>query len=112
MTEEEGRAAETEVSAQTERSEGVPRPVRRPRRPARFRQQRRRRVCSFCAEKIDHIDYKNVDLLSRSLTDRGRLRGRRRTGTCAKHQRRLAVAVKRARHLALLPFGAEHVRSG
>jgi small subunit ribosomal protein S18 len=76
--------------------------------PRGFR--RRRKVCAFCLEKAKTIDYKDVSTLRRYLTDRGKIRGRRKTGTCAKHQRRLAVAVKRARHLALLPFTAEHIR--
>jgi small subunit ribosomal protein S18 len=68
---------------------------------------RRRKVCQFCGEKVDHIDYKDVDLLRRYVSDRGKIRPRRQTGVCAKHQRRLAVAIKRARHIALLPFVAE-----
>lgn len=71
---------------------------------------RRRKVCAFCLEKSKTIDYKDVATLRRYLTDRGKIRSRRKTGTCAKHQRRLAVAIKRARHLALLPFTAEHIR--
>lgn len=67
----------------------------------------RRKVCFFCTENRDHIDYKDVDLLQRFVSDRGKIRPRRQTGTCAKHQRRLAAAVKRARHIALLPFVAE-----
>jgi len=59
---------------------------------------------------VKHIDYKDVETLRRYLTDRGKIKPRRQTGTCAKHQRKLAVAIKRARHLALLPFAAEHVR--
>lgn len=70
----------------------------------------RRKVCAFCLEKTKVIDYKDVATLRRFLTDRGKIRSRRKTGTCAKHQRRLAIAVKRARHLALLPFTAEHIR--
>jgi small subunit ribosomal protein S18 len=70
----------------------------------------RRKVCVFCTDKIDVIDYKRPEILRRFLTDRGKIRPRRRTGTCAKHQRRLAVAIKRARHLALLPYVAEHLR--
>lgn len=65
---------------------------------------RKRRICAFCVEKVDKIDYKQYDVLRRYLTEHGRIRPRRQTGTCAKHQRSLAVAVKRARHLALLPF--------
>jgi small subunit ribosomal protein S18 len=74
------------------------------------RPSRRRKVCAFCLEKTQTIDYKDVSMLRRHLTDRGKIRSRRKTGTCAKHQRRLATAVKRARHLALLPFTAEHIR--
>jgi small subunit ribosomal protein S18 len=70
----------------------------------------RRKVCAFCLEKTKVIDYKDVGTLRRFLTDRGKIRSRRKTGTCAKHQRRLAIAVKRARHVALLPFTAEHIR--
>jgi small subunit ribosomal protein S18 len=70
----------------------------------------RRKVCAFCTDKVNVIDYKRPDLLRRFLTDRGKIKPRRRTGTCAKHQRRLAVAIKRARHLALLPYVAEHLR--
>jgi len=70
----------------------------------------RRKVCDFCTEKVDVIDYKQPERLRRFISDRGKIKPRRRTGTCAKHQRRLAVAIKRARHLALLPYGAEHVR--
>lgn len=70
----------------------------------------RRKVCAFCADKVKVIDWKQVDLLRRFVGDDGSIRARRKTGTCAKHQRRLAVAVKRARYLALLPFTGEHVR--
>ncbi|MGW8318757.1 MAG: 30S ribosomal protein S18 [Candidatus Promineifilaceae bacterium] len=65
---------------------------------------RKRRICAFCVEKVDAIDYKQHEVLRRYITEHGRIRPRRQTGTCAKHQRSLAVAVKRARHLALLPF--------
>ncbi|MCL5074587.1 MAG: 30S ribosomal protein S18 [Chloroflexi bacterium] len=70
----------------------------------------KRRVCAFCVDKIDEIDYKDIGRLRRFLSDRGRIDPRRKTGTCAKHQRRLSVALKRARHIALLPFTPEHVR--
>jgi small subunit ribosomal protein S18 len=70
----------------------------------------RKKVCAFCVDHIEHIDYKDIDVLQRFLTDRGKIRPRRKTGTCAKHQRRLALAIKRARHLALLPYTAEHIR--
>lgn len=68
---------------------------------------RKRRICAFCVEKVDRLDYKQYEVLGRYLTEHGRIRPRRQTGTCAKHQRRLARAVKQARHLALLPFVVE-----
>ncbi len=71
------------------------------------RYSRRRKVCHFCSENIEHIDYKEAEMLRRYVTDRGKIRPRRQTGACAKHQRHLATAIKRARHLALLPFVAE-----
>jgi len=67
----------------------------------RFRPSKR--VCQFCVEKTP-IDYKQVDVLSRYVNEFGRMRPRRQTGTCAKHQRHLAREIKRARHIALLPF--------
>ena len=70
----------------------------------------RRRGCEFCIEKIAQPDYKDVNLMRRYVTDRGKLEPRRKAGTCAKHQRLVAVAVKRARHMALLPYTSEHVR--
>ena len=69
--------------------------------------RRRRKVCSFCLERTEFIDYKEVARLRRYLSDRGKILPRRMTGTCARHQRRLTVALKRARHIALLPFAAE-----
>lgn len=68
---------------------------------------RKRRICAFCVEKVDKIDYKQYEVLRRYITEHGRIRPRRQTGTCARHQRSLARAVKRARHLAFLPFVAE-----
>lgn len=70
----------------------------------------RRKVCTFCVDKIAHIDYKDVPRLRRHLSERGKIEPRRKTGTCAKHQRALAIALKRARHVALLPYTAEHIR--
>jgi small subunit ribosomal protein S18 len=69
----------------------------------------RAKVCAFCVDDLK-IDYKSYDMLRRYLTDRGKIRPRRQTGTCAKHQRALARAVKRARHLALLPYTGEQAR--
>lgn len=70
----------------------------------------RRRICAFCVDKVDKVDYKDVNLLRRFISEQGQIDSRRRTGTCAKHQRLVTVAVKRARFLALLPYTAEHVR--
>ncbi len=64
----------------------------------------RPKICQFCADKNTLIDYKAADFLRRFVTEDGKIRPRRQTGTCAKHQRELATAIKRARHLALLPF--------
>lgn len=69
----------------------------------------KRKVCAFCAEKINYIDYKDPAKLRQYISDRAKIEPRRRTGTCAKHQRALAVAIKRARHLALLPFVTAHI---
>jgi small subunit ribosomal protein S18 len=68
---------------------------------------RRRKVCKFCADKIDYVDYKDVKLLSGFVPERGKILPRRMFGTCAEHQRKLTVAIKRARNIALLPFAAE-----
>lgn len=67
-------------------------------------------MCAFCADKSLTIEYKEPARLRRFVSDRGKIEQRRKTGTCAKHQRELTVALKRARHLALLPFTAEHIR--
>ncbi len=73
---------------------------------------RRRRVCIMCADKIKIVDYKNVSFLRRFVSDRARIETRRKTSACAKHQRALAQAIKRARHLALIPYTPEHIRAG
>jgi len=90
------------------REEGAAEPGRR--RP-RGRYGRRRKVCTFCVEHVTAIDYKDVGKLRRFLSDRGRIEPKRKLGTCAKHQRALSQALKRARHLALLPYTAEHIRA-
>ena len=94
--------------AQAPAAEGAgPRPERRRGRGGgRFG---RRRVCSFCVDKAESIDYKDPGKLRRYVSDRGKIEPRRKTGTCARHQRMLTIALKRARHLALLPFTAEHI---
>ncbi len=80
-------------------------------RTGRFRARYvpRRKHCAFCVDKSEKIDYKAPDKLRRYISDRGRIEPRRKTGTCAKHQRVLALAIKRARHLAVLPYVAAHV---
>ena len=69
----------------------------------------KRKICSFCSDKVEVIDYKDPSKLSRYILSSGKIQPRRRTGTCAKHQRVLAVAIKRARHLALLPYVPAHI---
>jgi len=88
-----------------ERAQGANGPPER-----RRRHFGRRRVCAFCVDKASAIDYKDALKLRRYLSDRARIEPRRKTGTCAKHQRWLAIALKRARHLALLPYSPEHIR--
>jgi small subunit ribosomal protein S18 len=64
----------------------------------------RRKICAFCADNIQEVDYKDLARLRRHLSERGKIEPRRKLGTCARHQRSLTVAIKRARHLALLPY--------
>lgn len=66
--------------------------------------KRKKKVCAFCAEKIEYVDYKDVPRLRKYISERGKILPRRMTGTCAMHQRQLTTAVKRARQLALLPY--------
>ncbi|MFS8582872.1 MAG: 30S ribosomal protein S18 [Limnochordales bacterium] len=70
----------------------------------RRERRRRRKVCAFCVDKIDRIDYKETGRLRRFLTERAKILPRRITGNCARHQRQLTVAIKRARQVALLPY--------
>lgn len=67
----------------------------------------RKKVCAFCAEKIEDIDYKELEKLKKFVSDKGKILPRRVTGTCALHQRKVTMAVKRARHIALLPYVGE-----
>ena len=67
----------------------------------------RRKVCSFCVDKVEEIDYKDVAKLRRYITERGKILPRRISGNCAKHQRLMTTAIKRARNVALLPFTCE-----
>lgn len=71
------------------------------------RKRSRKRVCNFCVDKVEEIDYKDVNRLKKYITERGKILPRRISGNCAGHQRELTVAIKRARIVALLPFTAE-----
>ena len=81
----------------------------RPEGQRQFRQNNRRKkkVCQFCQDKIEHIDYKDVARLRKFISERAKILPRRATGTCAKHQRELTTAIKRARQVALLPYVAD-----
>ena len=110
-------AAEEPIQT-SEAQTGAPRPAAGPRdeRPRRRPgggggRFGRRRVCAFCVDKITSIDYKEAGRLRRYISDRGKIEPRRKTGTCAGHQRMLTTALKRARHVALLPFTAEHIHA-
>ena len=87
----------SDESTETEQISGGRRYISRP------------KICQFCADKNIIIDYKQVDLLRRFVSEDGKIRPRRQTGTCARHQRRLAEAIKQARHLAMLPYSSEPV---
>ncbi|MGH9638524.1 MAG: 30S ribosomal protein S18 [Candidatus Acidiferrales bacterium] len=88
---------------------GGPRPQGRPSGPRRGKRSfaRKKKVCRFCVDKSDFIDYKKAEILAPFLQERGKILPRRMTGTCARHQRWLSVAIKRAQNIALLPFSAE-----
>jgi len=101
-TESTTTATATAESSQPAASEARVRP--------RGRYVPRRKVCAFCADHIDKVDYKDIARIGRYLSDRAKIEGRRKTGTCAKHQRSLAVALKRARYMALMPYTAQHIR--
>ena len=69
-----------------------------------FRPKRKKKVCAFCAEKVEHIDYKDAAKLRKFVSERSKILPRRITGTCSKHQRELTTAIKRARQIAILPY--------
>ncbi len=79
----------------------------RPERGNRDGARRRRKVCQFCADKVEHIDYKDTARLRKLTSERGKILPRRMTGTCAMHQRQVTDAIKRARHIALLPYTSD-----
>ena len=81
-------------------------------REGRGRYAARRRPCAFCVDKGLVIDYKDPARLRRYVSDRGRIESRRKTGSCARHQRAIAAAIKRARYLALFPYTPEHIYGG
>ena len=108
------KPAETPEAPQEEPAETAKAPeARAPAAEApRMKRRRygRRKVCLICVEGLKVIDYKDFNFLRRFVSDRARIEPRRKMGTCAKHQRALAQAIKRARHIALLPFAPDHIR--
>jgi small subunit ribosomal protein S18 len=100
-----------ERSERPERSDRPDRPERSEGgRPARPRYQSRRKVCRFCVDHMRGVDYKDIGRLRMYISERGKIEPRRKTGACQRHQRLVATAIKRARHLALLPYTLQHVR--
>src|SRR5712691_835159 len=99
------------VAARPPRREGPPSPGGRSYGGPPGLRRPRRKVCSFCVDKAQRIDFKDVGRIRRYISERGKIDPRRKSGTCAKHQRMLTTALKRARLMALLPYTAEHVRA-
>lgn len=91
-----------EVATEAPAENAAPRAERRP--APRANNRRRRKVCIFCEDKIDYIDYKDTARLRKFVSERGKILPRRISGACAKHQRQLTVAIKRARVVALMPY--------
>ena len=106
MTSEE-RPAREDRPPREDRSDG---PSDRPMRPPARRFGGRRKVCRFCVDHVKLIDYKDIGRLRMYVSDRGKIEPRRKTGTCLKHQRLVCTAIKRGRHLALLPYTLTHIR--
>ena len=98
------QAVAVKESAPAERAERPERPERTERPQRAGGHKGRRKVCSFCVDKVECIDYKDVARLRKFISDRAKILPRRVTGTCARHQRELTTAIKRARHIALLPY--------
>jgi small subunit ribosomal protein S18 len=73
----------------------------------RERGKKKKKVCAFCVDKVERVDYKDVGRLRKFITERGKILPRRISGNCARHQRQMTVAIKRARHVALLPFTSD-----
>jgi len=97
--------AAPETEAAPAKAENNTRPERRPAQKGGNR--RRKKVCAFCADKIENIDYKDTTRLRKYVSERAKILPRRISGTCAKHQRQLTIAIKRARHVALMPYIAD-----
>ena len=76
-------------------------------RPMNRGRKARKKVCGFCVDKVENIDYKDIAMLKKYVSESGKILPRRITGNCAKHQREITVAVKRARHLAMMPYVAD-----
>ena len=120
MTDSETTTTSTSAPAPAAAPAGAAQPRPRPAAGGRSRDDddrprgrtggRRRRVCIMCADHMKYVDYKNVSFLRRFVSDRARIETRRRTSACAKHQRAISNAIKRARHLALLPYTPDHIR--
>jgi len=98
---------ETTNEAPVARQGSAPRAAGSFDRTKKFRKPMKKKVCNFCADKIKELDYKDVSKFKRYVTEKGKILPRRQTGTCAKHQRELANAIKRARYMALLPYKGE-----
>ncbi len=100
-----------ERAPREERSEGGGDRNERPSRPAPRRYGgSRRKVCRFCVDHVKGIDYKDIGRIRMYVSDRGKIEPRRKTGACLKHQRMVCTAIKRARHLAMLPYTLKHIR--
>ncbi|MBQ7978032.1 MAG: 30S ribosomal protein S18 [Clostridia bacterium] len=99
--------APAEEKAEAKTADRKPREGEEQGAPRRRRPQQRRKVCQFCVDKIEEIDYKDVAKLRRFITEKGKIISRRQTGTCAKHQRALANAIKRARYMGLIHYVGE-----
>ena len=82
------------------------RPATREKEDKGWQKKQKRKVCIFCKERLDHVDYKDTAMLRKFVSERGKIRARRVTGNCAQHQRAVATAVKNAREMALLPYSS------
>jgi small subunit ribosomal protein S18 len=112
MTTEERSPGRPAYTPSGDRPQGGDRAERGDRRPPQRRYGGgRRKVCRFCVDHVTGIDYKDTGRLRMYISERGKIEPRRKTGTCMKHQRLVCTAIKRARHLAMLPYTLAHVRA-